>query len=100
MSPSTEATTTAAGKRWEVADIFREFGTAYRHENIPRYQEVQQVVQSGQQFPSIGACQDISGDFFIETIQLPKCRYKKWIWEKPDIEEKVGALRGTELVAE
>ncbi len=33
MSPSTEATTTEAGKRWEVADIFREFGAAYRHEN-------------------------------------------------------------------
>jgi predicted Zn-ribbon and HTH transcriptional regulator len=39
MSPSTEAATTEAGKRWEVADIFREFGTAYRHENSVPYDQ-------------------------------------------------------------
>ena len=34
MSPSTEALPSAVAKRWEVADIFREFGEAYRRENF------------------------------------------------------------------
>jgi len=39
MSPSTEALPSAVVKRWEVADIFREFGEAYRRENFVLHAE-------------------------------------------------------------
>jgi predicted Zn-ribbon and HTH transcriptional regulator len=39
MSPSTEALPSEAVKRWEVADIFREFGEAYMRENFVLHAE-------------------------------------------------------------